>query len=100
MKTMSVSEAKTRFGSLMDQVQKEPVTIEKRGCPVAVVISFVGYQEQYANAPSQQEKEQALAFLERWSKRPAVTSAEEVFKVGVRAKTNNDKYIQMNKQHE
>jgi prevent-host-death family protein len=37
---ISASEAKTHFGTLMDKAQKEPVTIENHGRPVAVVISF------------------------------------------------------------
>ena len=53
----------------MDKAQKEPVTIEKQGRPVAVVISYDEYKEQYDADPSQQEKEQALAFLDQWSKR-------------------------------
>jgi prevent-host-death family protein len=38
MKTMKASEAKTKFGLLMDLVAKEPVLIEKHGRPYAVMI--------------------------------------------------------------
>ncbi len=45
MKTVAAKEAKTRFGVLMDTVQHEPVTIEKHGRPVAVVLSAREYEE-------------------------------------------------------
>lgn len=41
---LAAKEAKNHFGQLMDQVQREPVTIEKNGRPVAVVISMEEYQ--------------------------------------------------------
>lgn len=94
MTTISASEAKTHFGALMDKAQKEPVTIEKQGRPVAVVISFEEYQEQHGNTPSQQEKEQALAFLNKWSKRPAIGDAEGSLEDDARAQAIWDKYTQ------
>ena len=45
MKTFSAKKAKQRFGELMDTVQREPVSIEKHGRPVAVVMSEVEYEE-------------------------------------------------------
>lgn len=42
---MSAKDAKNRFGELMDTVQREPVTIEKHGRPVAVVLSEVEYEK-------------------------------------------------------
>ncbi len=39
MKTMSAKEAKNRFGYLIDTARHEPVTIEKHGRPVVVVLS-------------------------------------------------------------
>ncbi len=45
MKTFSAKEAKQHFGELMDTVQREPVSIEKHGRPVAVMISEVEYEE-------------------------------------------------------
>jgi prevent-host-death family protein len=44
MLKLAAREAKNRFGHLMDQAQREPVTIEKNGRPVAVVISMEEYQ--------------------------------------------------------
>ncbi len=94
MTTISASEAKTHFGALMDKSQKEPVTIEKQGRPVAVVISFEHYQEQYAGVPSQQEKEQALVFLNTWSKRPPVANVEDTLEGDTKAQAIWEKYTQ------
>ena len=38
-------EAKNRFGELLDNAQREPVTIEKHGRPVAVVMSAERFRE-------------------------------------------------------
>ena len=48
MVTMPSTEAKTNFGALLDTAQRESVTIEKKGRPVAVVISKRDY-EAYQN---------------------------------------------------
>ena len=45
MKTFSAKKAKQHFGELMDTVQREPVSIEKYGRPVAVMMSEVEYQQ-------------------------------------------------------
>jgi prevent-host-death family protein len=92
MITISASEAKTHFGALMDKAQKEPVTIEKQGRPVAVVISFEEYQEQYGQAPSHDEKKQALAFLKTWGKRPATAGTKGAFEGDLKAQAIWDKY--------
>ncbi len=94
MTTVSASEAKTYFGALVDKAQKEPVTIERQGRPVAVVISYEDYQKHYGNAPSQQEKEQALAFLNMWSKRPPVADAGDSLEGDTQAQAIWDKYTQ------
>lgn len=44
MKTFAASEAKNQFGRLLDTAQREPVTIEKKGRPVAVVLSLEEYE--------------------------------------------------------
>ena len=44
MKTFAASEAKNGFGRLLDTAQREPVTIEKKGRPVAVVLSIEDYE--------------------------------------------------------
>ena len=45
MRTMAALEAKNRFGELLDAAQREPVTIEKHGRPVAVMVSAQDYQD-------------------------------------------------------
>ncbi len=45
MKSIAAKEAKNNFGEMMDTVQREPVTIEKHGRPVAVVMSARDYRE-------------------------------------------------------
>ncbi len=44
MKRVSAREAKNRFGQLIDDAQREPVTIEKYGRPFAVVQSFADFE--------------------------------------------------------
>lgn len=44
MKTMSAREAKNGFGILIDTARQEPVTIEKHGRPVVVVVSVEEYR--------------------------------------------------------
>jgi len=45
MKAVTAKDAKNRFGELMDTVQREPVSIEKHGRPVAVILSEVAYEK-------------------------------------------------------
>ena len=40
MKTMSARDAKTRFGELMDTMQREPVLLTKNNRPVGIFISI------------------------------------------------------------
>lgn len=45
MHTVRASDAKNRFGELVDRVQREPVRIERHGRGVAVLISEDEYAE-------------------------------------------------------
>ena len=45
MKTVEAKEAKNRFGQLIDDAQRGPVTIEKNGRPFAVVQSYADFEE-------------------------------------------------------
>ena len=45
MTKMSANRAKARFGELLDTARREPVTIEKHGRAVAVVLSTEDYNE-------------------------------------------------------
>lgn len=44
MKSMSAKDAKNGFGLLLDTARAEPVTIEKHGRPVVVVLSVDEFQ--------------------------------------------------------
>ena len=45
MRSMTARDAKNPFGELLMEAQREPVTIEKNGKPVAVVRSYEDDQE-------------------------------------------------------
>lgn len=45
MKTVTAKDAKNRFGQLIDDAQRGPVTIEKNGRPFAVVQSYADFEE-------------------------------------------------------
>lgn len=44
MKSMSAREAKNRFGLLIDTARQEPVSIEKHGRSVVIVMSVEDYE--------------------------------------------------------
>lgn len=44
MKTMSAKAAKNAFGMMIDVARAEPVTIEKHGRPVVIVMSVEEYE--------------------------------------------------------
>ncbi|MEX1048935.1 MAG: type II toxin-antitoxin system Phd/YefM family antitoxin [Akkermansiaceae bacterium] len=92
MVKLSASEAKTHFGALIDQAQRGPVTIEKQGRPVAVVVSHSAYIAQQKGFPSGDEKQKALRFLENWAMRPAPPAPTEALKDDPRAQAIWDKY--------
>lgn len=54
MKVMQASEAKNRFGELLESSASEPVVIRKNGRDVAVVVSKAEYDRRIAQ-PSKQE---------------------------------------------
>jgi len=45
MNTIVATEAKNRFGELLEVIQREPVEISKKGRPVAVMMSMESYRE-------------------------------------------------------
>ena len=45
MQNIAAKEAKNNFGQLLDTAQREPVTIEKHGRAVAVVLSSHEYEK-------------------------------------------------------
>jgi len=44
MKTVAATEAKNRFGAIIDDAQREPVVIRRQDRDVAVVLSMADYQ--------------------------------------------------------
>lgn len=77
MKTIAALEAKNRFGELLDTAQREPVTIEKHGRPVAVVVSAEEYDliQEIKLAHLKAEIQKGLDSIDRGE----VYDAEEVF---------------------
>ena len=45
MRAIAAKDAKNNFGEMLDTVQREPLTIEKHGRAVAVVMSAQEYQQ-------------------------------------------------------
>ncbi len=81
--TFTASEAKTRFGRLLDTAQREPVMIEKNGRPFAVMLSRHDYdhlQRELAELRSQAETD----FLMRGKNGERLTRAVEAHKRGER----------------
>jgi prevent-host-death family protein len=48
MKTMQATDAKNRFGELLEDAISEPVLIQKNGRDVAVVMSKAEFDQRYA----------------------------------------------------
>ncbi len=74
MKTVTATELKTKTGQTLDAVQKESVTIEKNGRPVAVIISQADYER--------------LTWLENEYWLARVEAAEKSGYIGTKATTN------------
>jgi prevent-host-death family protein len=55
MKSMSAKDAKNAFGLLLDTARAEPVTVEKHGRPVVVVLSV----EEFKRLRRRQDVEKA-----------------------------------------
>ena len=94
MTKISASEAKIHFGALIDKAQREPVTIEKQGRPVAVVISFDTFMEQAKTAPSESDRKKALLFLKKWAKSQVTENVEKALEGDTKAQAIWDKYTQ------
>jgi prevent-host-death family protein len=52
LKSISARDAKNSFGMLIDAARAEPVTIEKHGRPVVVVMSVEEYERLVTNGAS------------------------------------------------
>jgi len=71
MSTFGAREAKNEFGRLLDTAQRETVMIEKKGRPVAVVISI----EEYKRLEAAQDA--LLEMLAKSSEAEGLVSPEE-----------------------
>jgi prevent-host-death family protein len=58
MKSMSAKDAKNGFGLLLDTARAEPVTIEKHGRAVVVVLSVEEYERLRDNAPASEDQKE------------------------------------------
>jgi len=91
-KTVSASEAKNRFGSLIAWVraEQEPVVMESRGVPVAAIISYDELEE-FREMKWRQQAAKAIEDLRQLqrevSSRPANRNltADEAWELGKRA---------------
>lgn len=63
MKTMSARDAKNAFGLLLDTARAEPVTIEKHGRAVVIVMSVEEFER--LNREGAKRQERALPRLEK-----------------------------------
>lgn len=73
MKTLSATEAKNRFGSVLREVTRrdEPLLIERSGHPVAVILSLKAYEAtcQPTAAPSKDRAQKAREAFGLWARR-------------------------------
>lgn len=60
MKSMSAKDAKNEFGRLIDTARAEPVTIEKHGRPVVVVLSVEEYERIARESSSVQKRPRSM----------------------------------------
>ena len=44
MKTVAATEAKNRFGAILDEAQREPIVIRRQTRDIAVVLSMADYE--------------------------------------------------------
>jgi len=76
-RTVSATEAKTAFGSLVDwaATTKDDVIVESRGRPKVVIVAFEEYQR-LSELRERARREEALARLEALRERTAARSAD------------------------
>ena len=70
MRTVSATEAKQRFGEVLDQVREGPVTIQKNGRDVAVLLTPEQFDRYISEGGSEERlRQKVLASHERSMKR-------------------------------
>jgi prevent-host-death family protein len=65
MNTFTATDAKNRFGELLEAVHREPIEIDKKGRPVAVMLSYDTYREM-EEALGEAKKPSDLSWLSQW----------------------------------
>lgn len=73
METIAATEASNRFGQLLDLALQEPVTIEKKGRKVAVILSVEEYNrmENTINSLQDQRLKESISDMEAGKVQPA-----------------------------
>ncbi|MBC7684995.1 MAG: type II toxin-antitoxin system Phd/YefM family antitoxin [Bdellovibrionales bacterium] len=71
MITITWVEAQSRFGQLLDTVQREPVTITRHGRTAAFMVSP---QDMDELTKARSKRSQAVAEFEAWSERAALNA--------------------------
>ena len=83
MKTIPATEAKNRFGEVLDQALQEPVEISKQGRPVAVMLSSKTYAQITKTTQKCQKKEERkklIEFVENLPTNGKASSLEDYYK--------------------
>lgn len=74
MNTFTATDAKNRFGELLEAVHREPIEIDKKGRPVAVMLSYNTYQ-QMKEALGVAKQPSDLSWLSKWRKTATLAPA-------------------------
>jgi prevent-host-death family protein len=64
MTSVPATEAKNRFGELLNQIQREPVEIARQGKGVAVMLSLHDFEELQKRAP--EKPQTSFQWLDEW----------------------------------
>ena len=72
MRTITVQEAETKFGSLMDAAAREPVTVTREGGDAAVLMSLEAYRRLTG-----QSRRELLDVMQRMRSQSAANGLDE-----------------------
>ncbi len=76
MTTIAATDAKNKFGELLEVIHHEPVKISKKGRPIAIVLSIAAYQEMQAKIESSRKKTDFSGILQ-WVEKHQVGASKE-----------------------
>lgn len=91
MTTIPATEAKNRFGELLEAIQRSPVEIAKKGRAVAVVISVGEYWDMKKRL-GELERPTDFTWLREWRKKSAKTPKKGPTDISDYHKHLDDKY--------